>query len=66
MEYLGITLDYSKENIVEIGASSYIDKALEAYGDDIKGKAKMPAMDDLFQVDEDAIPLKEERRKKYH
>jgi hypothetical protein len=66
LEYLGLTLDYSTDGVCKIGASSYIDKAIENYGKPIKGKAKTPAAENLFVVRDDAKPLEEDTRKKFH
>jgi hypothetical protein len=66
LEYLGLTLDYSTDGVCKIGAKSYIDKALENYEKPIKGKAKTPAAENLFVVRDDAVPLEEGERKKFH
>ena len=66
LEFLGLMLDYRTEGVCKIGAESYIDKALDLFGKPIKGKAKTPAVEGLFSVREDAVPLKEEDRKKFH
>ena len=66
LEYLGLTLDYRTDGVCKIGASSYISKAIENYGKPIKGKAKTPAAENLFVVRDDATPLKEDSRKKFH
>jgi hypothetical protein len=66
LEYLGLTLDYSTDGVCKIGAKSYIDKALQNYEKPIKGKAKTPAAENLFVVRDDAVPLEEGERKRFH
>jgi hypothetical protein len=66
LEFLRLTLDFRTEGVCKIGAESYIDKALGLYEKPITGKVKNPAADGLFAVREDATPLKEEARKKFH
>ena len=63
LEYLGLTLDYRTEGVVKIDASSYIQKALDGYGLELKGKARTPAADDLFTVRSEAEALNEDERK---
>ena len=50
LEFLGLTLDYRTKGVCKIGAESYIEKALESYEGKIKGEAKTPASDSIFQV----------------
>ena len=66
LEFLGLTLDYREKGVCKIGAEGYIEKALESYGGSIKGKAKTPASDSIFKVRDDATPLNEPERKKFH
>ena len=66
LEYLGLELDYSREGVVMIGATEYIKKAINAYGDDLLHRAKTPATDDLFQINDDSPKLEEPERRKFH
>ena len=66
LEYLGLTLDYRTDGVVKIDTSSYIQKALDGYGVELKGKAKTPAADDHFTVRSEAEALNEEEGKKFH
>ena len=36
LEYLGLTLDYETKGVCKVGASSYIDKALQNYREPVK------------------------------
>ena len=66
LEFLGLTLDYRVRGVCKIGAEEYIKRAISTFSGEIKGKAKTPAADKLFQVRETAEPLPEGRRKNFH
>jgi hypothetical protein len=66
LEFLGLTLDYRTKGVCKIGAEGYIIKALESYEGKIKSGAKTPASESIFQVRDDAEPLSEPERKRFH
>ena len=66
LEFLGLTLDYRTKGVCKIGAGSYIRKAIDSYEGFVKGKAKTPAGDNLFNIRDDAALLEEGERKKFH
>ena len=51
-EYLGMTLDFSKQGTVEIKMDKYIKDMLDGVPDDMKGESPTPAANHLFQVNE--------------
>ena len=63
---MGLTLDYSEKDLVQIDARLYIKKALESYSKEFKKPAKTPVADDIFNVREGATPLAEDKRKRFH
>jgi hypothetical protein len=50
--YLGTTFDFSLQDDVKITMTQYISKVIEAFPEEIVGKAATPAGDHLFKVRE--------------
>jgi hypothetical protein len=65
-EYLGMTLDYSIDGKVMIQMYRYIRDALAELPTDMDGKRTTPAADHLFDVNEQAIKLGEEKADLFH
>jgi hypothetical protein len=66
LEYCGITLDYTEDGSVSIGAESYITESIDEFPEEIDTRFRTPAARHLFEVNEECEKLKEETRKIYH
>jgi hypothetical protein len=56
-EYLGMTIDYSEENVVKFTMYDYLEDILAESPHDMKGIAVMPAHAKLFQVNQECEKL---------
>jgi hypothetical protein len=56
-EYLGMTIDYSEENVVKFTMYDYLKDILAESPDDMKGMAVTPAHSKLFQVNQQCDKL---------
>jgi hypothetical protein len=56
-EYLGMTIDYSEENVVKFTMYDYLEDILAESPDDMKGMAVTPAHSKLFQVNQECEKL---------
>jgi hypothetical protein len=56
-EYLGMTIDYSEENVVKFTMYDYLEDILAESPEDMKGMAVTPAHSKLFQVNPDCDKL---------
>jgi hypothetical protein len=56
-EYLGMTIDYSEENVVKFTMYDYLKDILAESPDDMKGMAVTPAHSKLFQVNQECEKL---------
>jgi hypothetical protein len=56
-DYLGMTFKLSLQDEVKINMTQYISKVIEAFPEEIVGKAATPAGDHLFKVREDGQKL---------
>jgi len=65
-DYLGITIDYSEQDKVKFTMYDYLEDVIEDMPDDMKGSAPTPASDNLFDVDEESIPLNEKESDFFH
>ena len=59
-EYIGMTLDYSKNGKVIVDMVSYVQEIIDASPEEFNGLAKTPAASHLFEVNESAEQLSEE------
>ena len=66
LEYCGITLDYSEDGSVAIGAESYITEAIDEFPEVIDTRFRTPAARHLFEINEECERLEEETRKVFH
>ena len=66
LEYLGLELDYSSKGVVKIGAVEYIKKAVGSYDGERIKKARTPAGEDLFKINDASPKLEEAARKQFH
>jgi hypothetical protein len=65
-DYLGITIDYSGSDKVQFTMYDYLEDILAKMPEDMKGTAPTPASDNLFNIDEDLIPLNEKESDFFH
>jgi hypothetical protein len=67
-DYLGMVLDYSTPGEVKVGMISYVKEMVQQFEKhDNSGRvATTPAAEHLFQVDDDATPLSEEKATIFH
>jgi hypothetical protein len=65
-DYLGMTFDFSLRDEVKINITQYISKVIEAFPEEIVGKAATPAGDHLFKVREDGQKIDEEQADAFH
>jgi len=66
LEYLGMTLEYTSKGKVKISIYEYIEKMLAELPSDMDGVSKTPAALDLFNTDEGAEKLPEEKVQLFH
>ena len=67
LEYLGMSIDMTEEGSAIITMSGMEDRIVEDSALDNSGKATTsPASNNLFEIDEQSIPLEEKERKKFH
>ena len=65
-DYLGMTLDFTKEGKVKIKMLDYVEKMLDEAPEDMDGEALTPAANRLFEVDEDSPLIDEHRAQLFH
>ena len=65
-DYLGMTLEFSKEGKFIVNIEIYIDKILIGLPEDMTGMATTPAVDHMFKTCSDAPKLNKERTKLFH
>jgi hypothetical protein len=65
-EYLGMTLDYSKDGKVMIKMLDYVEKMLTDLDKEMDGLAETPAADHLFTVNEGQKKVSEEKAQFFH
>ncbi len=65
-DYLGMTFNFSLRDEVKINMMQYISEVIEAFPEEIVGKAVTPAGDHLFEVREDGQKLNEEQADAFH
>jgi hypothetical protein len=65
-DYLGMTLDYTKEGKVKILMLDYVMKMLTDLPAEMDGEAATPAANHLFDVDEDSPRVCEEKAQFFH
>jgi hypothetical protein len=65
-DYLGITIDYSEHDKVKFTMYDYLEDILAEMPEDMKGTAPTPASDNLFNIDEDSLPLNEKESDFFH
>ena len=66
LEYLGMDLDFSDEGKFKLSMVPYIEDGTKMFLDDLEGNIKTPAAEHLFEVNEDAEKLDEERKQHFH
>jgi len=59
LEYLGMTLDYSKKGKVQLSIFNYIKKIIEEAPEDMTGRKKTPMSGHLFTINENCEKLPE-------
>ena len=67
-DYLGIDLDYSGSQEVEVSMIKYLSKILTGFSEDIGKPVNDPAAEHLFKIrdEKDAKSLPEEKAQKFH
>jgi hypothetical protein len=65
-EYLGMTIDYSVSGKVKITTKNYVKNMIADLPHDMAGQSATPASSFLFQVNEDAEKLSEEKAQFFH
>jgi len=65
-EYLGMTLHYRENGKVKISMEQYIDEMLAEMPEEMDGTTATPAANHLFQVDEDAELLDDDKKQFFH
>jgi hypothetical protein len=66
-EYLGMTLDYSDEDKVQIQMTDYIENMLNGLPDGMSGESPTPAANHLFEVSSKVqVPLGKEQAEMFH
>jgi hypothetical protein len=65
-EYLGMTIDFTTNDMVSIRMDDYVEGILDEAREDMWGVAATPAADHLFQVNEDGNKLKEADAQYFH
>jgi hypothetical protein len=65
-DYLGMTLDYSKDGKVSVKMLDYVEGMLDTATFNMRGEAATPAGEHLFAVNEDAEKLSEEEAQAFH
>lgn len=65
-EYLGMTVDFSRNGSVVISMVDYIERFLSESPEDFSGEASTPAAKHLFEVDDSAAKLDTERAVLFH
>jgi len=66
IEYLGMCIDYTEKGKVKIAMYDYIDKILAELPSDMNGVSTTPAAFHLFNVDDGAEKLDEDRAQLFH
>ena len=66
IDYLGICIDYTVRGKVKISMYEYIDKMLSELPSDMNGVSTTPAALHLFNVDDGAQKLDEEKAQLFH
>ena len=66
LEYLGMTLDYSKKGRVKISMYDYVKKIVDESPNDMSGVAKTPASSHLFQSNPECKKLPEKTAQLFH
>ena len=65
-DYLGVTLNFSKEGKLIVNTEEYINEILTGLPEDMNGVATTPAADHLFKTRSDAPKLNKERAELFH
>jgi len=66
LEYLGLTLDYSRRGRVKISMYEYVKKLVEDAPDDMAGVTKTPAGNHLFMINPECDKLPEKTAQVFH
>ncbi len=65
-EYLGMTLDYTKDGEVQIKMQSYIEDIVKTFPENTGKKVSSPASENLFQIREKTPKLSYKRKEIFH
>ena len=65
LDYLGMHFDWSVEGKCAVTMPGYIDEVL-TFANEIRGEAKTPAADNLFEIDDKVTALSDEKREFFH
>jgi hypothetical protein len=65
-DYLGMTLDFSKEGAFVVDMEDYLKEILKDLPEDMNGTATTPVADHLFKVRDNAPKLNEDRAEFFH
>lgn len=66
LDYLGIELDLSEQGAVYISAEHLVRETLAQYQEQLRFKAKTPALPDIFVIDRTSHLLSKEHQKLFH
>jgi hypothetical protein len=65
-DYLAMTLDFSTPGVLKVDMTSYVDRMLMDFPDELSGKSKCPWSENLFTVEEESPKLPEDKAKVFH
>jgi hypothetical protein len=65
-DYLGITIDYSKRDTVKFTMYDYLEDILDEMPMDMIGTSPIPASDNLFDMEDDSVPLNKKESDFFH
>lgn len=64
--YLGMTLDFSQTGNVKVLMAEYVNRMVEEASENFSGVGQTPATNQIFDIDEDAQPLDEQKASRCH
>jgi len=66
LEYLGMQMDYQKKGVMPFSMKDYLEKMLKETPYDMEGSATTPAAIHLFNTDDSAETLSEDKSQLFH
>jgi Reverse transcriptase (RNA-dependent DNA polymerase) len=65
-DYLAMTLDFSSPGVLKVDMTSYVNRMIEDFPEELSGKSKCPWSDNLFKVEEESPKLTDDKAKIFH